>query len=137
MKLYLDTSVLVSVFTTDAHSQRADTLLRETLAEMIVSDFAKAEFASVVMRGQRVGAFTASETDSAFAALDGWAKAAPVQISPEDMPAAIGFIRRSDTILRAPDAIHLAIAKRLGASLATFDNNMAKAAALVGVPVLP
>lgn len=40
-----------------------------------------------------------------------------------------------DTALRAPDAIHLAITLRLGASLATFDRQLAVAATLLGVTV--
>jgi len=37
--------------------------------------------------------------------------------------------------LRAPDAINIAIAQRLGAELATFDKKMATAASKLGVTV--
>jgi predicted nucleic acid-binding protein len=52
------------------------------------------------------------------------------------MRGAEGMIRRLDLPLRAPDATHIMIARRLGASLATFDTAMAAAAAAWGVETL-
>jgi len=50
-----------------------------------------------------------------------------------DVTAAAGFLRRLDLNLRAPDALNIAIAQRLGTPLATFDERMAFASRLVGV----
>ena len=49
---------------------------------------------------------------------------------------ATAFIRRPGVNLRAPDAIHIAAAQRLGATLLTLDNGMARAADALGVPYL-
>jgi len=38
--------------------------------------------------------------------------------------------------LRAPDAIHLAVADRLGATIATFDRGLAAAAEALGIPAV-
>jgi predicted nucleic acid-binding protein len=43
------------------------------------------------------------------------------------------MLRRLDLNLRTPDAIHIAIAQRLGAELATFDVRMAESAEALGV----
>jgi predicted nucleic acid-binding protein len=44
-------------------------------------------------------------------------------------------IRRLDLNLRAPDAINLAIALRLGAALATFDRRMTENARTLGLAI--
>jgi uncharacterized protein len=45
------------------------------------------------------------------------------------------FLRRLDLPLKTPDAIHIAIAQRLGATLVTFDRQMAASARALGTPV--
>jgi uncharacterized protein len=45
------------------------------------------------------------------------------------------FVRRLDLPLLAPDAIHIAIAQRLRATLVTFDRQMATAARTLGLAV--
>jgi predicted nucleic acid-binding protein len=54
---------------------------------------------------------------------------------PSDRSAADLFIRRLDLPLRAPDAINIAIAQRVGATLATFDDKMAECARTLGTNV--
>lgn len=54
----------------------------------------------------------------------------------QDIEHATKFVRRRDLALRTPDAIHIAAAHRLGATLLTLDNGMARAAAALGVPYL-
>jgi uncharacterized protein len=44
------------------------------------------------------------------------------------------FLRRLDLNLRAPDALNIAVAQRLGIAIATFDQRMAVAARRLGVP---
>jgi predicted nucleic acid-binding protein len=46
-------------------------------------------------------------------------------------------LRRLDLTLRAPDAINIALAQRLEATLFTFDAKMAGAAKVLGVDVQP
>jgi predicted nucleic acid-binding protein len=45
------------------------------------------------------------------------------------------MLRRLNLRLRAPDAVHLAMAERLGAKIATFDKQMANAANRLGISV--
>lgn len=136
MIVYLDASVLVALFTDDALSTRADGLIRSTAPVLIVSDLAGAELASAVARKVRMGELTDGEAREAFSDFDAWtarvAKRAETR-SPDVMTAG-AFIRRLDLVLRAPDAIHVAIAQRLDATLATFDERMRKNAVALGLP---
>ena len=52
-------------------------------------------------------------------------------------PNADALVRRLDLGLRAPDALHIATARRLGATLFTFDLGMASAARMLGLSLLP
>jgi len=58
-----------------------------------------------------------------------------VETTSHDIAQADRFLRRLDLTLRTPDAIHIAIVLRLGASLATFDRGMTLAAQVLGVAV--
>jgi hypothetical protein len=44
-------------------------------------------------------------------------------------------VRRFDLLLRAPDALHAAICRRLDLTLVTLDQRLAKAAREVGIEV--
>ncbi len=63
--------------------------------------------------------------------------AADAETTRADVDAAIQLVRRFDLVLRGPDALHIAMAQRLGARLCTFDARMATAAAGVGLETAP
>ncbi len=52
-----------------------------------------------------------------------------------DVKRADAVMRRLDLTLRTPDALHIAIAERIGATMATFDDKMAAAARILGLAV--
>ena len=58
-----------------------------------------------------------------------------VEMTPGDLAAATVFLRRLDLPLRTPDALHIAIAQRVGAMLVTFDRQMAASARTLGSAV--
>src|SRR4051812_15896504 len=93
--------------------ERARTL--SALASPVVSDFAAAEFSSAV--GRKVRTRELSETDArrVFSEFDDWL--ARVEARPEiraiDVATATAFLRRLDLNLRAPDALNIAVARRL------------------------
>ena len=138
MSAYLDARVLVSLFLLDALSDRATELLRANTEPLLVSDYAGAEFASAVARRVRIGERTAREARAAFANFDTWAARFATRVDSEstDVAAATAYLRRLDLTSRAPDALNIAIAERLGASLATFDDKMATSARALGVAVV-
>lgn len=135
MSVYLDASVLVSLFISDSQSARADRFLRSGPGAIVVSDFASAEFAAVVARKSRTGELDPDVREALYADFDTWLRrtARVAETTANDIAVAILFLRRRDVTLRAPDAINLALSQRLGASLATFDQRMARDAETVGV----
>ena len=126
----MDASVLVSLFLNDALSPRADEFVRRLQPQPIVSDFAATEFSSVLNRRVRTRENSTSEAQCAFQAFDQWLEITAVRVECDtaDLRQAERFLRRLDLPLRAPDAIHIAIAQRLNLELATFDARMADCA---------
>jgi predicted nucleic acid-binding protein len=138
VSVYLDTSVLASLFIdTDVFASRAATFFAQADDVLIVSDFAATEFASVLARLTRMNQIQESRTRAIFDAFDIWRTrfTDDEDTIPSDLLAATTMIRRLDLNLRAPDAINLAIALRLTASVATFDRRMARNAQALGIAV--
>ena len=136
--IYLDASVVVSFFVPDDFSTRSNAFLRGTLGPVVLADFAAAEFVSAVSRHRRIGDLNLPAARQAIANFDRWRPVGTVaaEIDPTDVRVADAFLRRLDLTLRAPDAIHLAIAQRVGAALATFDDGMADCARALGIGVV-
>jgi hypothetical protein len=134
---YLDTSILVALLTPEPLSERADTFIRNSPGALVVSDFAVAEFSAVIARRVRVREFTAEQAGLALGAFDEWLVGAAErgEIQAGDVALATAYIRRLDLPLLAPDALHISIARRLEATLVTFDRGMAAAAGALGVAV--
>jgi predicted nucleic acid-binding protein len=137
VSLYLDTSFIVAISIPDALSARAEQFLLSSNDVLIVSDFAAAEFASVISRRRRIKTFNVNEARDALNDFDTWLANAGqrTEVEPVDIALADSYLRRLDLTLLAPDAIHIAITERLGAILVTFDRQMATAARALGVPV--
>jgi uncharacterized protein len=135
LALYLDTSVLVSAFVQDEHSEWAAALLiRRT--DVVVSRWAEAEFSSALGLRVRSGAMKADKRDQIEAIFDGW-RVGCDECRLDDLD----FVRcrallRDGVRLRTPDALHLAVVLRHGFDLATLDKELAAAARLKGVEVV-
>lgn len=128
MSVYLDASVLVALFVQDAFSERAENYLRAHTPVLMVSDFAAAELASALARRVRMGELKTIEARTACSSFDAWAGRATTRLETgtSDIATAEAYLRRLDLKLRTPDAIHIAIAQRVAAQLATFDESMVK-----------
>jgi predicted nucleic acid-binding protein len=118
-------------------SRRADAYIRSHALILIVSDFAGAEFASVIARRVRTREVTRRTARTVFAELDAWVlrNTERAETTSADVAAATQALRRLDLTLRTADALHIAIAQRLDATLMTFDDKMALAARALGVAV--
>ena len=134
---YLDASVLVAVLTVEPFSERADRFVRDHPIGLIISDFAAAEFASAIARRVRMREVTVDDARSDLAAFDSWAARSvqSIELTATDVALATAFLRRLDLTLRTPDAIHIAIAQRINATLVTFDQRMTESARALGVTV--
>jgi len=136
VSVYLDASVLVAFFVADPFSSRAETFIGKQTS-IYVTDFAAVEFASAVARHVRVRRVTTSEARSALLAFDAWRDGTSNKLHtiPQDMEDAAAIIRRLDLNIRTGDALNIAIAMRLDAALATFDDRMAGNARALGATV--
>lgn len=134
MTVLLDTSVLVAAFTPDIHSGQAERWLEQS-EHFLVSDWAAAEFSAAVRSKVRQGIVRDNSVDDIEAAFDVWTEGlgGREQLLAVDAPRARALIGRRP-LLRAPDAMHIVIAARLFARLATFDDRQGAAAALEAVP---
>jgi predicted nucleic acid-binding protein len=137
-EVYLDTNVIVGLFTVDPLSALAEAILSADPVVVFVSDLALAECASVLARRVRMAELTREEAKQAFIRQDEWMQnfANITTIQPSDIADAARFIRRLDLNLRLQDAIHIATAMRTGTLLATFDVKMAESAVKLGCPIL-
>ncbi|MDO8913792.1 MAG: type II toxin-antitoxin system VapC family toxin [Phenylobacterium sp.] len=137
MSAYLDASVLVALFTEDPFSQQAgDLLARQPI--VLVSDYAGAELSSTLARLTRTRELTVENARAACATFDIWLErsATKVETAPADIALAQTYLRRFDLTLRAPDALHIAIAARCRTPIATFDSGMARCAEILGVELV-
>lgn len=135
--IYLDASVIVPLFVIEARSAEARGRLLG--AALTASPLSLAETSSAIARRVRMGEIRADDADTQLKSLDAWVAGAiaACEITGEDFSNATAFIRRFDLALRTPDALHIAIAARLGAKLLTFDTKMAAAASALGLDTAP
>jgi hypothetical protein len=131
---YLDPSVLLPTLIAEPATEAVYDYLSADSRQLLISDFAAAEVASALVR---LALLTDADASARLADLDAWraAMSSPVDIAASDARLACIYARRFDLGLRAPDALHLAIARRLDATLVTLDRRLTTAAHELGVPV--
>jgi hypothetical protein len=134
---YLDASVILPRLIEEPSSENVRRHLRELDQEILISEFAAAEVTAVFSRLVRTRVLAASDAHLRLADFDAWraATSGPVDLRATDVHLAHAYVRRFDLMLHAPDALHLALARRLDATLVTLDRRMARAAEEFGIPV--
>jgi predicted nucleic acid-binding protein len=137
MKFYLDASVVVPMLVQEPGSESVDHLIEQHSEPPILSSFVVGETASVIARLVRMEKLTAADARERLASLDRWIllDAIVIETEPADIRLAGLFVRRFELGLRMPDAIHIATAQRLDATLATLDVRLAGAASAMDVAV--
>ncbi len=135
MIFYVDASAIVAIVGNEAASPVVEATLDRDGVIAVVSDLAIAESSAALARTGRIRQWATNETDRFYRDLDIWASdaAEALAIGAADVGQATDFVRQDGIVLRAPDAIHIAAAYRLGATLLTLDKGMARAAAALGV----
>lgn len=136
MSVYLDASVIVPLFIADAFSKQADALIAQE-STITIADWAVVEVSSVIARQTRIGAIDTQTAQRVLSQFDSWRARLAIRAETfgSDMVLATEFVRKFDLGLRGPDALHLAIASRLGMKLLTFDTRMKSAAIALGLDV--
>ncbi|AQR62387.1 hypothetical protein BZG35_12580 [Brevundimonas sp. LM2] len=132
---YLDASVIVSIILNERSSASVAATIDQSDADIIVSQFAIAETSSAVSRLFRMRERSRELTEGLLLDIDKWVEATAdlSEAVNEDVLRATELVRNLDLKLRAPDALHLAVAERLEARLITLDINLHAAAIAVGV----
>ena len=138
MSLYLDASVLVPLVVQENSTGSIVALLQRQVSPPMVSDFAQAEVGAAVSRLVRMGRLSTKVGEALLARFDLWRarEAVLLPVEPDDIRTAGDLVRDFELRLRTPDALHLAIARRLGVPLTTLDKALARAAGLTGSPHL-
>ena len=136
MSIYLDTSVVVSFFIRDDHAE-AVRRWAATGPSVATSDWTATEFSSALSHHVRRGVLSDRERKIAEVAYDRWAENGLVLEIERERFRDARILMQSHSRLRAPDALHLAIARQAGLALATLDQDMAEAAITEGMEVVP
>ncbi len=138
MSFYLDTSVVVPLLIDEIHSQRiGGWLAGQQHAALSVSLWTTTEISSALSLRIRTGTLSTTTRD---AALGLWARLCRDSFGTLDIEAAhftraAALVDRHTLGLRAPDALHLAIAEASGATMVTFDERLKSACLAFGVQV--
>jgi predicted nucleic acid-binding protein len=133
--IYLDTSVLGAIFFRESGAKelvaRLESRRKQRLA---ISAWTLTEMVSIGGIKQRMGAIDAETRLQALSNFQRFASAhlTMTEIEPADFRTAAVFIE-TPTALRAGDALHLAVAHRLGARVASLDKRMCAAAQVLGL----
>jgi uncharacterized protein len=137
MSAYLDTSVLIPSLVDEPASPAVNAYIGAGGQELFVSDFAAAELAAALSRLVRTGIYAIAAATERLGDFEAWraAQTVAVEVHAADVRVAYNFVRRFDLMLRAPDALHLAIARRVDATLVTLDRRLARAAGSFGLAV--
>jgi predicted nucleic acid-binding protein len=136
LAVYLDTSVVMSMFIVDAHSPDARSWLARNTQPLTFSDWTAAEFTSAAAVTARA-AFSPGLRAAAEQAFNAWIaqRGGALAVTSADVRQARVLINSTREPLRASDALHLAVVRRTGDTLAVFDVGMARAATALGIPV--
>lgn len=136
MSVYFDTSAIVALLTADAHSAAAEGWLEQG-HEVIVSQWVLTEFSSALGLQFRQQRLTLADVVQAEAILLRLAQKefGLASVENDDVVRARALLVQ-DRSLRSSDALHLAVAMRLGTAFATFDAHQARAARTLGLVVL-
>lgn len=135
MIVYPDTSVLVAALTVDAQTERAVRWLKSGPV-LLTSTWTLAEFSSALALQQRRKRIDGKGASAAEDMLDFVVRTEPPKpVLPDDMVEARRVVRALG-FLRAPDALHLVICRRLGTAMASLDVKLNEGADAVGVAVV-
>jgi uncharacterized protein len=136
--LYLDTSLLISVMTPESGTVRVlSWLAKQDSSALNISYWTVTEFSSALSVKTRKGQITPGLRANAMAEFAKLAAETFIvsEVKSSHFIAAARFVDNIALTLRGPDALHLALAMDLGATLCTLDKKFAEAAAAVGAKV--
>ena len=135
MTVYLDTSVVVPLFLDDDHAPRARAWAK-TERRIALSAWTVTEFSSALSMQVRLNHVTEPERIGMERAFDLWMRSGQMLEFQTDRFEDARLLLQTHSRLRAPDALHLAIARWNGLKLATLDVVLRDAAVAEGMDVV-
>lgn len=138
MTHYIDTSVLIALLTPEVHSERVETwFATHPDAELAISAWVSTELSSALSIKLRTGSITMADRAQVMARWQHMLNdnLSLLPIAQSHFERAATFVAQHALVLRAGDALHLAVAADAGCSLVTLDQTMAAAAPQLGVPI--
>ena len=136
---YIDTSFLAPYLIPEPTSDCVEKKLQELPSgSLLISQWTRTEFASLLARQVRMKALPHQSSTKVFGALDQIIRDGLIRVKSiegDDYRLAASWLLTITTPIRGPDALHLGIVHRLGATLWTLDKKMAVAARFLGLDV--
>lgn len=129
--LYLDTSVLVSIYIPEKHSVAILELLQNSHTRPCLSRLAETEFYAALAMKKRTKELNQLEIDAAISLFNRHLNQfvyERIYITDEVFKCAIQFLSEGKTQLRTLDALHLACSSVIHAQLVTADKILDKSA---------
>ena len=136
MTAYVDTSLLIAAVAREPESERVQEWLAASGRALSVSDWTITEFSSALALKLRMGAMSAEKrAEAARWFRDIVSESATVlQVTRPSFRRAADLAAMTGVKIRAPDALHLAVAERNGLTLYTLDRDQAEAGLAAGIP---
>lgn len=138
MSFYIDTSFIGCLLFDEPRAAEASIFWCDASGRSVVSDWVIVELGAVIscrLRNREIDSETATRLLSYVDKIK--ASCADYAVTSDDLRLASDLVRSFDLMLTAADALHLAAAANLGATLVTFDRRLAAAAARRLVTVAP
>ncbi len=134
--LYIDTSILVAALTREAETARVQKWLASQVAgDLSISEWVATEFSAVLSIKLRTAQLEPAQRAISLAAFARLRKDSleilPIQSA--HFRTAAHFADQYSLGLRAGDALHLAVASELGATILSLDQKLVAAGAALGV----
>ena len=136
---YLDSSVLVCMFSNEARTRSMQDWRAKLPGESVwISEWNIAEFHSAMSLKRRTAQMTVMERHRAEMLFEAYLKLYPniFSVVSAHFRRAAAIAAREDINIRAPDALHLAVAEANGATVCTLDNKMHQAAEVLQIDCL-
>lgn len=137
MRAYFDASVVVSIIAGDIGWDEIARFLTDHITETFISDFGWGETVSALGNRVRRSDMTAAYAEALL--LDARLYFADwnfARLAATDVDRATDMVAMFSLGLKFPDAIHIAVAQRLGLTLVSTDIRQVRAAASLGIAAI-